>query len=534
MRSLALVALVCVAAANTGCQGTTDESGYRVEPLLAKGSPFHGVHGLRFDDQGHLYATSVIGQSIFRVDTATGEVTRFIPPPEGMADDLAFAADGTLVWTAIEDGVIYAKAPNGPIRKLVENRKGVNAISFSPDRKRLFFSLVFYGDALYELYLDGSRPPRLIVDNIGGLNAFEVGADGMIYGPLMFGGRVVRIDPDTAEVTTISDDFQGPGALKLDSKGNAYVLDGATLKRLDLANGSITGTFGLPADADNLAIDGDGHVFVSLAAPNAIAEVDLDSGSLRYVVAPSPLNSPTGLAVAAGGDTDTVYVGDLFGGVKRINGTTGEILPTPSIELFQPAHVAVAGEDLIAVSQVFGTVQRLNRETLEVLATWEGFSSPGDAVETANGDIVVADTGNGRVVRITGPEPADRTVLATGLMAPTGLALAANGGLYVAETGRGRVLRLGADATRRPTVFAEGLSQPEGLAARPNDDIVVMEVGAKQLTVLGGTGATVIAKDLPVGLSNGPSLYRGVAASGNAIYFSSDIDNTVYKVVTPP
>ena len=78
MRSLALVALVCVAAANTGCQGTTDESGYRVEPLLAKGSPFHGVHGLRFDDQGHLYATSVIGQSIFRVDTATGEVTRKI------------------------------------------------------------------------------------------------------------------------------------------------------------------------------------------------------------------------------------------------------------------------------------------------------------------------------------------------------------------------------------------------------------------------------------------------------------------------
>ena len=318
-----------------------------------------------------------------------------------------------MVWTAIEDGIIYAKPPNGAIRKVVENRKGVNAISFSRDRKRLFFSLVFYGDALYELYLDGSRPPRLIADNIGGLNAFQVGDDGMIYGPLMFGGRVVRIDPDTGETTTISSDFQGPGALKLDFKGNAYVLDGATLKRLDLASGATTGSFDLPADADNLAIDADGRVFVSMSAPNAIGQVDIDAKSFRYVVAPSPLNSPTGLAVATDGGVDTVYVGDLFGGVKRLNGSTGEVEETPPIELFQPAHVAVAGRDLIAVSQVFGTVQRLDRDTLEVLATWEGFSSPGDAVETANGDIVVADTGNGRVVRITGPEPADRSVLVT-------------------------------------------------------------------------------------------------------------------------
>jgi sugar lactone lactonase YvrE len=530
MRWVLVVSTTVVA----GCNAAPDTSAYRVEPLLPRGSPFHGVHGLRFDDEGRLYATSVIGQSIFRLDPATGAIARFVGPPEGMADDLAFAADGTLVWTAIEDGIIYAKPPDGPIRRVVDNRKGVNAISFSPDRKRLYFSLVFYGDALYELYLDDSQPPRLIADNLGGLNAFQVGEDGMIYGPLMFGGRVVRIDPDTAEIATISSDFSSPGALKLDFKGNAYVLDGSSLKRLDLSSGAITASVDLPADADNLAIDSNGGVLVSMAAPNSIARVDVDAGTLRYVVRPSALNSPTGLAVANDGSTETVYVGDLFGGVRRIDGTTGALEETPPIELFQPSHVAVAGDDLIAVSQVFGTVQRLNRKTLEVLATWEGFSSPGDAVETANGDIVVADTGNGRVVRITGPEPADRTVLASGLAAPTGLALAPNGALYVTETGGGRVLRLGTDPTRPPTVFAVGLSQPEGLAARPNGDVVVMETGAKQLTVLSSAGATVIAKNLPVHLSDGPSLYRGVAASATAIYFSSDVDNTVYKVLATP
>ena len=209
-----------------------------------------------------------------------------------MGDDLAFAADGTMYWTAIEDGIIYARAPNGAIRRVVENRKGVNAISFSPDRKRLFFTLVFYGDALYELDQTGAAPPRLIAENLGGLNAFQVGDDGMIYGPLMFTTRVVRIDPDTGSIATISAAFESPGALKLDFKGSAYVLDGATLKRLDLASGAITATAALPADADNLAIDAQGRVFVSMAAPNAILEVNVDSGNQRYVLTPSALNSP--------------------------------------------------------------------------------------------------------------------------------------------------------------------------------------------------------------------------------------------------
>jgi hypothetical protein len=38
-------------------------------------------------------------------------------------------------------------------------------------------------------------PPRLIARDLGGLNGFEVGPDGMIYGPLWFKNSVVRVDP---------------------------------------------------------------------------------------------------------------------------------------------------------------------------------------------------------------------------------------------------------------------------------------------------------------------------------------------------
>jgi sugar lactone lactonase YvrE len=521
--------LLLAALAATGCSDAPP-SLYRRAVLVGPGSPFHGVHGLRFDDAGRLYATSVIGQSIFRVDTQSGEVERIVAPPEGMADDLAFAADGALYWTAIEDGIIYALAPNGVIRRVVENRRGVNAISFSPDRKRLFFSLVFYGDALYELDLSGASPPRLVAEGMGGLNAFQVGEDGMIYGPLMFGARVVRIDPDSGEITTISTEFESPGALKLDGKGSAYVLDGAALKRLDLGNGTLTGRLELPFDADNLAIDSAGRVFVSMAAPNAIAEANIDTGEVRYVVPPSILNSPAGLAVATDDGVDNVYVGDLFGGIKRVNGVTGTLFDTPPVALFQPAHVWAGGSHLIAVSQVFGTVQRLDRHTFAVLASWDGFNSPGDALEEPNGDLIVAETGTGRVLRVTGPEPMDQMVIADGLAAPTGLALAADGTLYVTETGAGRLLRI-APGRGEATQIAEGLLQPEGIALDADGRVLVLEVGTRQVTRIDGTDATVVATDLPVGLSDGPSLYRGLAAGARDVYFSSDIDNVIYKLV---
>jgi hypothetical protein len=57
-----------------------------------------------------------------------------------------------------------------------------------------------------------------------------------------------------------------------------------------------------------------------------------------------------------------------------------------------------------------------------------------------------------------------------------------------------------------------------------------MEVGAKRLMRFDPMDATVLAEDLPVGLSNGPSLYRGIALGASTIYFSSDIDNTIYKL----
>ena len=68
-------------------------------------------------------------------------------------------------------------------------------------------------------------PPRLIAKDMGGFNGFEVGPDGMLYGPLWFKRQVVKIDPANGAITVINSDFQMPAAANLDGKGNLWVVD---------------------------------------------------------------------------------------------------------------------------------------------------------------------------------------------------------------------------------------------------------------------------------------------------------------------
>ncbi|HBT06597.1 MAG TPA: hypothetical protein DEB22_09265, partial [Alcanivorax sp.] len=62
---------------------------------------------------------------------------------------------------------------------------------------RLFATQVFMGDALYEIDRSGEQPPRKIIEGMGGLNGFEFGPDGHLYGPLWFKGEVVRVNVES-------------------------------------------------------------------------------------------------------------------------------------------------------------------------------------------------------------------------------------------------------------------------------------------------------------------------------------------------
>ena len=115
------------------------------------------MHGLGIDKSGRLFAGSVAGAALYEVDRTNGTAKIAVPSPEGMADDIAFAPDGTMAWTAFLMGDLYARKGDGPVKKLASGLPGINSLAYRKDG-RLYATQVFLGDALYEIDTEGAKP----------------------------------------------------------------------------------------------------------------------------------------------------------------------------------------------------------------------------------------------------------------------------------------------------------------------------------------------------------------------------------------
>ena len=123
------VALALIATLSVACTPGDEEAShtnYRVETLVP-GGPLHGPNGITFGPDGRLYVASVSAQTIHRVDVATGAVEVVVPAPDGEADDIAFAPDGTMVWTALLAGEIRALREDGSIDVIATDSATINA-----------------------------------------------------------------------------------------------------------------------------------------------------------------------------------------------------------------------------------------------------------------------------------------------------------------------------------------------------------------------------------------------------------------------
>jgi sugar lactone lactonase YvrE len=506
---------------------------YKVTTLVP-GSPFHGIHGLTFDADDNILVGSVVGMNIHKVNPDTGAISLYQGPPEGMADDLEFSADGTLVWTAIVTGDLYARSPDGSVTKIASGLPGLNAVAFKQDG-RLFATLVFLGDALYEFDITGETPPRLIMENMGGLNGFDFGPDGKLYGPIWFKGQIVRVDVDTAELTVVAEGFKVPAAANFDSKGILHVIDNETgeIFQVDIESGEKHLIATAPTNLDNLAFDSKDRLFVTNMSDNAIYEVNRESGELRQVVG-GPLTTPAGISL----DGDTLYIADLFS-FSKVNVKTGEVSDVTRIisDHEYPVSVTANGEHLIIGSSNAGMVQGYDKQTEQRIWRWSGFSSPGGLLELNDGSVIVAETGTGKVLKVSGAEGETREVLAENLAEPVGLALSADGkSLYVTDAGSGQIIKMSMDSGDQK-VIQTGLSMPEGIAIDASGALFIVEAGARRILKISPGGASeTIADELPLGLKGYPGLPPSFLPSGIAldedgvVYVSSDIDNTILQL----
>jgi sugar lactone lactonase YvrE len=510
--------------------------------VIARGAPVHGANGLYFDHHDRLYIASVCGREVVVMNVETGAIYDRIGPERGVEspDDIAFGPDGSLYWAAIFSGEVGRLKPDGTKMTIAQGLMGVDPITFSDDG-RLFVALEFMGmDGLFEIDPEGIIPPRAIISDVVGLNAFDFGPDGKLYGPLFFHGRLVRIDVDTAAMVTVAEGFTVPVAVKFDAAGRLFALDQAEGKvfTVNTTTGQKTLYATLEVGIDNLAFNSQGRLFVSNNNTGAIVEV-YANGNHR-VVSPGGMTAVDGMAVLPRADGESVYVATVFG-VIEFDGATGQqrgfahavIGASP---LLMPQTVAAAGNELVTSSWFENAVQVWNPVSNTISVEYTDVALPLNAIRF-QGDIVVAELGNGRVMRISAADRNVRTTLAT-LPVPTGLAATAQD-LWAADWATGRVVQIFRNGVQLspPAVVASGLWGPEGMAVAPDGSLLVVEALAGRLLRIDPTdGAiSVLAAGLETGLA-GPStmppiwIFDGVAVGpSGTIYIGGNRGFVLYR-----
>lgn len=535
-RWLSLSALLLGAAACNTTPPPPPQAEYG-EPAVVEGPlPYLGVHGLGIDPRGRLLAGSVVGQSLSLVDRESGAVRPFVGPPAGMADDVAFGPDGEVAWTAYLVGELRIRNAAGEIRTVASGLPGLNSLAYTEDG-RLFATQVFMGDALYEIDRSGEQPPRKIIEGMGGLNGFEFGPDGHLYGPLWFKGEVVRVNVESGEMDTVADGFRIPAAVNFDGQGRLYVVDSATgeLLRLQPGTAEKVRVARLKPSLDNLAIDKQaGLLYVSNMADNSIQEVDLADGRVRDLVR-TRLAAPSGLAMVG----DQLHIADTF--AYRVMDTgSGDIREVGRMwasHLEYPLNAWADEHVVVLTSWATGTMQVFDRASGEMTHGFHDFQAPHDAVQLADGSLLVAELATGRLLRVSGEQGEQREAVVVALAGPAGMAFNADRSTLFVTTAGGSVWAVNpADWSKRRV--RDGLAMPEGISVSAAGKLLVMEVGKQRLLEVDPVdGATrTLAEDLPVGLPALEGLpptgvFNDVVEAANGdLFFTADRDAGLYRL----
>lgn len=408
-----LTATVLIAAFAGGGQTVNVTDEWRLDTLVP-GGPIQSPNGIEFGPDGKLYAGSVGSKTIYRIDVETREVEIVVPPPLGEADDLAFAPDGTLVWTALIAGEIRALRADGQVDVIVPNLPLANPIHFTRDGRLLAGQIGI--DKLFEFVVGenwtstGER--RLVTSKNGNLNSFEITDDNVLIGPLVNKGTVVQIDIETGEVTPIADGLGQIVAVNIDRNGAIWGVDwhSGDVWRIDPDGDDWQAprkVATLVPPLDNLAIGPDGHVYVSRPAHSSIEKVDAQTGEHSTLIA-GQFAGARGVASFTEAGQDKLLVADSYGW-RIVDVATGQVTAPYDLTQFgfpQAASAVAVNDDYFAFadSVVRPRVWLVDRKTGETVKTWRKIRNPTSISLTEDNTVIVMDGVTGEVIRLTDKE----------------------------------------------------------------------------------------------------------------------------------
>jgi streptogramin lyase len=261
-----------------------------------------GCNGATIGNDGALYVAHGSEYSISRIDLKTKKITKLVPNYAGVfiPDDITQDDQGNFYVTGMTPlvGEVYRLDENGMKTVIGKGFLAPNGIQYNRRTGRLFMSECFYGNRVFELDPTGVKDPRLLIkENVIEIPEgfdFDPDTDDLII-PDTGTGKIVRVHPDTGQVTTIAEGFAKPIALKVGPDKMAYFPEWVTgvVYRLTLDGKKIEKIAQLPPGLDNLAITPKGRLFITSFFDATVYEVVTDgAANSRPFSPPAPTPSP--------------------------------------------------------------------------------------------------------------------------------------------------------------------------------------------------------------------------------------------------
>ncbi len=447
-------------------------------------------------------------------------------------DDVAFDARGTMYATEVMSARVCARTPAGVVRIVAANLPSANGITVAHDR--VFMDEFRRGGRLFELYPDGSRPPRLIAADLLGPNALAMGPDGKLYVPQVPLGEVWRFDVETGAREKVAAGLQAPPAVKFNRRGELIVPQAGNgeVVRIDVHSGAKTVIAQVRPGIDNLAFDHDNRLFLSHFIDGGVAEVATDGSNTERVLVPPGFVGPWGLVADASG---ALYIADGLsvasvapdGTITRLGGLLDARFPG----FVRGIAPGASGQLLLTTARGDVVQYDPTQRDFQVLA--RKLPQPYGLTLMADGAVAVAEMDSGTILRID--QQGTTAPLATGLARPCDVLSLGDGTLAVSELGSGMVRHINAQGLSSPLLT--GLLRPRGLT-RWGTTVLVLDHGSKRLHALDlSTQQTqTLATDLPIGtppgVAPGPMEFPGGLAVGSdgTIYLAGDAEGSVWTL----
>jgi sugar lactone lactonase YvrE len=480
---------------------------------LVKDTLFPGCNGATIGMDGALYVVHTATGATTRIDLKTMKATNFVPPYAGtfITDDITSDDKGNFYSTGTTPivGEVYRIDKNGMKTVIARGLIAPNGIQYNKRTGRLFTSECFQANRVFELDPAGVKEPRLLVkENVIAVPegfGFDPDTNDLII-PDMGTGKILRVHPDTGEITMIAEKFAAPIALKVGPDKMAYFPElGGAVYRLSLDGQKREKLAQLPPGLDNLAITPEGRLFITSYWNATVYEVATDGSGKFKTLFPNGPNQINGILVKNGKilASDAIMIRSVdkdHYGYTKLNAWAAHHMPLPIGLADGP------GEQVFWPDSVNNAIAIGDPAKGEFKAIAGGLNRPmAVLMSKSEPKIYVAEYGAGQITEVSLTDGAKKA-LATGLEGPLALAIIGNT-LYAAEAKAGRITKVDLTNGNKEVFLAGVVGKVGALANDGAGNLLALDGASGRLFRINpkNLSISIVAQNLPVGYGSAGS-----------------------------